>query len=65
MLRNVYKAETLCTQWYKWFYYFMLMCMDIFLCSMCVPGACKNQKLMDSQEPELQMIVNCHGSARN
>lgn len=53
---------------FKFKIHFMRMnvCLHMYLCSVCIPGAHRNQKTAsDSLGPELQMVMSCHISARN
>lgn len=51
------------------FIYFILyawvFCLHLYLCTLCMPGALRGQKLPDTLKLELQMVVNYHVGAEN
>lgn len=48
-----------------YFSYFSIMCLHVFIYSMCMSDACRDQKVSDPLRLGLQIVWSCHVSTKN
>ena len=58
--------EAIFSSFLKDYFMCMTVCLHVYLCAVCLPGACRDQKrVSDTLEEDVQVVVSCHVGAGN